>query len=119
MYTERERTHKRTATDLWMKMRMICKCKGGQNLSAFVRELDLVVSAMNAAVKDAAHDKEHVKRMAEKKSMIITEKHIGAIHEEQKTVNDVDESSDTETCSTNPTYIKIDLCKELWNRLIA
>jgi hypothetical protein len=79
-----EPSHKRTAIDLEMKIRIIRKYEGGQRLSAISRELVFAVSTVNAIVKDATRIKEHVKGTAMMKSTIITKKHEGAINEMEK-----------------------------------
>uniref|UniRef100_A0A8C9SKK2 HTH CENPB-type domain-containing protein n=1 Tax=Scleropages formosus TaxID=113540 RepID=A0A8C9SKK2_SCLFO len=75
---------KRTKIDLEMKMKMIKKYEGGQNLSAIARELGLSVSTVNTIVKNAARIKEHVKGCAPLKSTIITKQRSGAIYEMEK-----------------------------------
>jgi hypothetical protein len=67
-------THKCTAIDLEIKIRMIHKYVGEQSLSAIAFELDFLVLTMNTFVKDAARIKECVTRITKMKSVILTKK---------------------------------------------
>jgi hypothetical protein len=80
----RKPSHKCTAIDLELKLRMIRKYEGGQSLSAIAGELSAVVSTVNTIVKDASRIKKHVKGMACMKSTIITKRREGVITEMEK-----------------------------------
>jgi hypothetical protein len=81
---ESEPSHKHTATDLKMKIRMVLKYEGGQILCAIASELGLAVSAFNTNVKDVARVKETCQRNGKDKSLITTKVREGAISEMEK-----------------------------------
>jgi hypothetical protein len=73
-------SRKCTATDLQIKIRMLCNYKGQQSLSLIACELGFAVSTVNTIVKDTACIKDHVKAMTLMKSTIITKKCENAVN---------------------------------------
>jgi hypothetical protein len=81
---ESEPSHKHTAIDLKMKIRMVLKYEGGQILCAIAHEFGRAVSALNTIVKDVAHVKETCQRNGKDESLITTKIRGGAISEMEK-----------------------------------